>query len=171
MLEFQNPFIFKLMARSLYLSLFLVLAEVAAGAQTLKGTIKGKITAAGKPIEYAGVGLSGTSIGTVTGKDGSFLLKNVPFGTYQLQFHAIGFEKTEKPVTVHNSEVQFLSADLQPVDSQLGEVVVTGTLKESYTSKSPIKVEVYTPALFKKNPTPTVFEALQMVNGVQPQLN
>jgi outer membrane receptor for ferrienterochelin and colicins len=36
---------------------------------------------------------------------------------------------------------------------------------------SPIPVEVYTPAYFKKNPAPNIFESLQMVNGVQPQLN
>ena len=36
---------------------------------------------------------------------------------------------------------------------------------------SPIPVEVYSPAYFKKNPSPNIFESLQMVNGVQPQLN
>ena len=34
-----------------------------------------------------------------------------------------------------------------------------------------IMVEVYSPALFLKNPTPSIFESLSMINGVQPQLN
>src|SRR5690606_1698146 len=37
--------------------------------------------------------------------------------------------------------------------------------------ESPAAVEIYTPAFFKKNPTPSVFDALQQVNGVRPQLN
>ena len=37
--------------------------------------------------------------------------------------------------------------------------------------ESPVAVEVYTPQFFKKNPTPSIFESLQNVNGVRPQLN
>jgi outer membrane receptor for ferrienterochelin and colicins len=49
--------------------------------------------------------------------------------------------------------------------------VVTGTLKAVRRMESPVPVEVYTPQFFKKNPTPTLFDALQNVNGVRPQLN
>ena len=37
--------------------------------------------------------------------------------------------------------------------------------------ESAVPVEIYTATFFKKNPTPNVFEALQNVNGVRPQLN
>lgn len=37
--------------------------------------------------------------------------------------------------------------------------------------ETPVPVEVYTPAFLKKNPTSNIFEALQNVNGVRPQLN
>ena len=37
--------------------------------------------------------------------------------------------------------------------------------------ESPVPVEVYTPTFFRKNPTPSIFDALQTVNGVRPQLN
>ncbi len=37
--------------------------------------------------------------------------------------------------------------------------------------ETPVQVEVYTPAFLKKNPTSNIFEALQNVNGVRPQLN
>ncbi|MBW8361038.1 MAG: TonB-dependent receptor [Kaistella sp.] len=36
---------------------------------------------------------------------------------------------------------------------------------------SPVPVEVYSPLYFRKNPTPNIFEALQNINGVRPQLN
>jgi len=36
---------------------------------------------------------------------------------------------------------------------------------------SPVPVEVYKAAFFKANPTPSLFESLQNVNGVRPQIN
>ena len=53
----------------------------------------------------------------------------------------------------------------------LSDVVVTGTMKEMSRKDSPIPVEVVTAKFFKKNPTPSLFEAVGMLNGVQPQLN
>jgi outer membrane receptor for ferrienterochelin and colicins len=47
------------------------------------------------------------------------------------------------------------------------DVVVSGTMKAISKMDSPIPVEVYTPVLFKKNPTPSIFESLQMVNGIR----
>ncbi len=55
--------------------------------------------------------------------------------------------------------------------SNIDEVVISGTMKAVNRLESPIPVEVYTPAFFKKNPTPSIFDALQNVNGVRPQLN
>ena len=44
-------------------------------------------------------------------------------------------------------------------------------MKPVLRSESLVPVEVYTPAFLKKNPTSNVFEALQIVNGVRPQVN
>ncbi len=44
-------------------------------------------------------------------------------------------------------------------------------MKEVSRMESPVPVEIITPKLFQKNPVPSLFEALGMVNGVQPQLN
>jgi outer membrane receptor for ferrienterochelin and colicins len=50
-------------------------------------------------------------------------------------------------------------------------VVITGTIKPISKSKSPVNVEIYSQKFFQKNPTPSIFEAIAMVNGVKPQLN
>src|SRR5690606_42043912 len=55
--------------------------------------------------------------------------------------------------------------------SELEGVVITGTMKEVSRLESPIPVEVITSKLFKKNPTPSLFEVVGMANGVRPQLN
>lgn len=66
---------------------------------------------------------------------------------------------------------KMISVQLQPATKSLEEVVISGTLKEISKSNSPIAVESYSAKFFKKNATATVFEALSIVNGVQPQLN
>ncbi|PZU84731.1 MAG: TonB-dependent receptor [Chryseobacterium sp.] len=55
--------------------------------------------------------------------------------------------------------------------SNIDEVVISGTMKEVNRLESPVPVEVYTPKFFRKNPTPSIFDALQNINGVRPQLN
>ncbi|MBL7719352.1 MAG: TonB-dependent receptor [Flavipsychrobacter sp.] len=44
-------------------------------------------------------------------------------------------------------------------------------MKEVSKTDSPVPVEVYTYKFFRANPTPSIFDALQNVNGVRPQLN
>lgn len=54
---------------------------------------------------------------------------------------------------------------------QLKDIVITGTMKAVTKLDSPVPVEVYDKVFFQSNPTPSVFEALQNVNGVRPQVN
>src|SRR5690606_11434163 len=56
-------------------------------------------------------------------------------------------------------------------DAQLNEVVVTATMKEVSKLESPVPVEVYSANFFKTNPSTSIFDALQNVNGVRPQIN
>ncbi|MCJ8155433.1 TonB-dependent receptor [Chryseobacterium sp. SSA4.19] len=53
----------------------------------------------------------------------------------------------------------------------IDDIVMAGTIKPVSRSKSPVPVEIYSHKFFQKNPTPNVFEAIAMVNGVKPQLN
>lgn len=56
-------------------------------------------------------------------------------------------------------------------EKNIGEIVVSGTLKPVSRLNTPVPAEIYNKAFFKKNPTPNLFEALQNINGVRPQLN
>ena len=60
---------------------------------------------------------------------------------------------------------------LSPLEKEIDAVVVTGTMKAVQRLQSPVAVEVYSPQFFKKNPTPSIFESLQNINGIRPQLN
>lgn len=107
----------------------------------------------------------------VSDETGNFAITGLQPGNYLLHISMIGYEayhgNIHVPGDVNNPQV----FSLVPVNSSLDAVVVTGTMKPLLKKESPILVEVYTPQFLKKNPVPSIFEALQNVNGVRPQLN
>jgi len=151
------------------LSILSMLFVINAMGQT--GSISGKIISEALPLALVNIKIEGTQLITQTDSMGNYTLSKVKSGTYRIQVSAIGFRKMVKTITLRNDESSVLNFDLSNLQNDLDEVVVTGTLKEVKRLESPVPVEVYTPGYFKKNPTPSIFEALQNVNGVRPQLN
>jgi outer membrane receptor for ferrienterochelin and colicins len=140
-----------------------------ASAQT--GRMKGKITSDGKALEFVVVGIAGSTYNAVTDKSGDFMIPNIPAGAYEFLISMTGYKTEKKSIVIIADEELILDEDLFSLTGSLNEVVVSGTMKEMSRLESPIPVEVLTPTLFKRNPTPSLFESMQMVNGVQPQLN
>ncbi|GAA0529530.1 TonB-dependent receptor [Chitinophaga japonensis] len=161
------------MVKSIRLILCLCLLTVtAAQAQNAStGRLKGSVQADGKPVPFASIGFTGMKTGTVTDSAGVYELAALPAGRHVLQVSAVGYVKYAQPVQVKAGGTTRLDVRLQPTASSLNEVVVTGTLKPVSKMESPVPVDVYTPVFFRKNPTPSLFDALQNINGVRPQLN
>ncbi len=132
-------------------------------------SISGKVISNGQGLPYVNVYLKGTSKGAVTKDDGSYIISNVKAGTFTVVASFTGFQTQKKPVIINSKNV-IVNFDLKESEI-LDEVIVTGTLKAVSRLESPVPVEVYSPTFFKKNPTPNIFDALQNVNGVRPQLN
>ncbi|HET9744309.1 MAG TPA: TonB-dependent receptor, partial [Chitinophagaceae bacterium] len=107
----------------------------------------------------------------VSDETGHFLITGLRPGNYLLHISMIGFEAFHENIRVPGDTVNPKVFNLVPVNASLDAVVVTGTMRQMQKKESPILVEVYTPQFFKKNPVPSIFEALQNVNGVRPQLN
>ncbi|WP_028663517.1 TonB-dependent receptor [Runella zeae] len=156
--------------KKIYLLLALALVQFYAFAQT--GSIRGTVTVKGKPLEFATAALKGTQYGTTTNEQGVFEIKNIKYGTYQLIISAIGYRNITKSVTVSEAKFfQELTLQGEELENSLAEVVVTGTMKEVSKLESAVPVEIYTPVFFKRNPVPNLFESLQNINGIRPQLN
>ena len=147
--------------------LLCVLAPMLSFAQT---TMKGKITSEGQSLSGANIVLKNTKYATISDSMGVYSITNISSGNYEILVSYTGFKSQKKNISVTDSNEITLNFDLK--DSHvLDEVVITGTLKAVSRLESPVPVEVYKPAFFKKNPTANIFEALQNVNGVRPQLN
>jgi len=155
----------KLLAILLLVSLSL--ASVAQDSSSINGVVvKDQL-----PLPYINIAVLNTSKGTSSDSLGHFSIENVAAGTYTIQFSGIGYTTVKKDLTVTANQKINLQVQMMEDINQLNEVVVTGTLKEVTKMESPILIEVYSPTLFRKNPTPNIFESLSIVNGVQPQIN
>ncbi len=149
--------------------LFILSQSIVFGQQT--GKITGKITCERNAVLFVNVGLSNTSYGTSTNEQGVFNINNIPIGKYTLQASAIGYKNYKRTIEVKPNETVSIQFELEKMEQQLNEVVITGTLNEVTLMESVAPIEVFTPVFFRKNPTPALFEALQIVNGVRPQIN
>ncbi|MFT5077460.1 MAG: outer membrane receptor for ferrienterochelin and colicins [Flavobacteriaceae bacterium] len=136
-----------------------------------KGTLEGEVMFNGISESFVNILVKGTNIGTTTDDKGEYILKNIPLGKQKIIVSFVGFETQQKTITIVSDKINYLNFDLIEEERYLEEVVISGTLKPVKKSNSPVPVEVYSPSFFKKNPTPSVFESMQNVNGVRPQVN
>jgi TonB-linked SusC/RagA family outer membrane protein len=104
--------------RLIYLLLCLIAGIGFAAAQTVR--VNGSVISAedNEPVIGATVVVKGTTIGTVTSVDGSFVLPNIPSGS-TLVFSFIGYKSQEVEATGSRINVR-----LEPNSQQLEEVVV-----------------------------------------------
>lgn len=133
---------------------------------TITGTVRNAEDRDALP--FVNVYIAGTTQGTTTDDNGNFSL-SVPSTNGKLVASHLGFVNDTLAIRSGTNRYQIL---LKPEANTLQEVtVMSGTLREVSKMDSPIPVEIYSPAMFMKNPTPSIFESLSMINGVQPQLN
>ena len=148
------------------LSFLLILISVfSINAQSF--VVKGRVFSGGAPLEAASVYLNATAVGVTTNQKGAFSI-STDARSAALTISYIGYKT--KTIVISNGKYDLGIIELVPNDS-LEEVVISGTLKPISKLDSPLPVEVYGKAFFSANPTASVFEALENVNGIRPQLN
>ncbi|WP_374758127.1 TonB-dependent receptor domain-containing protein [Flavobacterium sp. UMI-01] len=152
--------------KNLILVLSLFIGSLSMGQTILKGTI----STDGNPLPMANVVLKKMNKATITDENGKFEFKNLPLGNYDLHVSYTGLQSERASISLSDTTIVVVDFNLK-ANHSLDEVVVTGTLKPVTRLESAVPVEVYKPSFFKKNPTANVFDALQNVNGVRPQLN
>ena len=132
-------------------------------------SLSGKIYSNSEVLPYVNIYLKDYTLGTASDSEGYYEIKNIPNGIYTLIISSIGYKT--KSITIAFNNNQIIRNFSLESDNSLNEVVISGTLRPVSKSNSPVPVEVYSETFFRKNPTPSIFESLQNVNGVRPQLN
>ncbi len=133
-------------------------------------TIRGSISTDNGPIPGATVQIVGTATGTASDNQGKYELTDIPPGNLTLEFRSIGFHNLKKEIQLEANETLLVDVSLEENNLGLDEIVITGTMKPTYVTASPIKVEVVTSEhinTFIPAAASSVVEGLKLVNGIQ----
>ncbi|WP_257670416.1 TonB-dependent receptor [Parapedobacter tibetensis] len=135
---------------------------------SINGTIEDR---SGESVPWATISIPSLKIGVTADSTGSYLLTGIPAGNWELEVKYVGYRPYSLKIRTNGTTPTQKDITLMDERASLDEVVVSGTMKEVSKLDSPVPVEVYTAKFFKANPAPSVFDALQNINGVRPQLN
>src|SRR5688572_8641070 len=96
-------------------------ALVAFSQSTLSGKVLDSLSR--KPVPYVNVFFANTTIGTITDSTGSFAIRNIPNGKYDLTFSFVGYNTVQRPIDFSGGE-QKLTVYLSEQVVQLKEIYI-----------------------------------------------
>ena len=131
--------------------------------------IQGVVYSNSETIPYVKIIVKSLKINTISDINGRFRLENIPNGMYELKLFAFGFKP--KTISIKSPSSSILKINIEKESQNFEEVVVSGTLKETSKKESIVNVEIFRPKILNKNPSPSIYESIGIVNGVRPQLN
>ncbi|GAA3984949.1 TonB-dependent receptor [Mucilaginibacter dorajii] len=159
----------------LLILLQLTICSFAFASGTIKGTVTDKKT--GEPLVGATVSIhsktSGYKISTGVGLDGSFVFKNVPAGSYEIDARYVAFDKEDKNIEVQDGVTTTVNLALKTKDNNLNEVTVTGhgdrtsdKAAQSAERRSPQILNAVSARTIEASPDITIANVTQRVSGV-----
>ncbi len=131
--------------------------------------ISGTVNSEEGLLPFANVVINGTNIGTTTDGDGYFEIDRLAPGTYHLTASFVGYIAQKQKIVITGEHEYHLNFNLT-LSSTLDEIVVTGTMKPTFVSASPIKIDVVTSTqleTYLPTASSSIVESIQLVNGVQ----
>ena len=120
-----------------FLPFFLLAAAVHSPADLcgqIRGTVNGTVTdsVSGAPLPNTNVYLSSTTIGTNTGRDGKYVLTNIPPGVFQVVASRVGHGVKAEIIRVAQAETLRMDFPLVPVTLQGDEVQVLAHVNKEW---------------------------------------
>jgi len=144
--------------------LFLLIALPASiQAQT---AVSGKITDAisGSPLVGATVYIPDLKLGAVSGRDGIYLIKDLPSGAYVLSISMIGYARQVQEVVVKG--LINMNYSLRPSSTTLKDVIVTGVPAATDKQNTPYAISTVSYSQLLENTSTNVIDAIAKEPGV-----
>jgi len=122
-----------------------------------------------KPIVNANVYIPDLKTGASTNKEGFYSLQNIPQGTFVVQARLIGYAvKTATVKIEQNTTIDFV---LEPSNTELKEVIITGNSSAVDPSKTPQPITQVSNQYLNENSATNVIDAIANVPGVSAMTN
>ncbi len=133
-----------------------------------QSAVAGVVRFGGLPLEGAAVSVGAVRV--VTGATGQFRLTGLAEGPATLRVAALGYKSVVSSITV-GPGLEPIVVELEESTRELDPLVVTGTLRETRLSESPVKVEVVSARFLERNLTNNLMESLQTLTGISQQVD
>ena len=143
----------------------LLLGAIAFAQTTVTGTV---VDDNGEPVPGANIVITGKAIGTTTDFDGNFTLDTDEEPPFELRITSIGYSDATAEVTSNN---QALSITLNETQTFLDEVVISASRTPERIFESPVTVERMDLKTIKTAASPTFYDALENLKGVDMNTN
>ncbi len=154
------------MKKLLSIIFVLLMGSVMFAQTSITGSVKESRT--GAPIPGANIKVEGKSIGTNTDFDGNFSIKVAQNPPFTLEISLIGYASTKVEIT--QSE-QTVSVVLDESATTLDEVVVSASRTPERVLESPVTIERMDIRDIKNTSSPTFYDGLENLKGVDVNTN
>lgn len=148
---------------SIFITLFI--GSVMVAQTIITGTVKEKD---GQPIPGANIQVVGKSIGTTTDFDGNFELKVMQTPPFTIEASLIGYSNVVVEITKEEQRVEVSLAEASTV---LDEVVVSASRTPERILESPVTIERMDVREIKNTSSPTFYDGLENLKGVDVNTN
>ncbi len=155
-----------IMKKLLSVCFALFLGSVMVAQTTITGTVKEAKT--GQPIPGANIKVVGKSMGTTADFDGNFSLKVAQNPPFSLEISLIGYSSAKVEITQNNQQVNVL---LEESATALDEVVVSASRTPERILESPVTIERMDVREIKNTSSPTFYDGLENLKGVDVNTN
>jgi outer membrane receptor protein involved in Fe transport len=144
----------------------LLVGTVMVAQTTVSGTVKEAKT--GQPIPGANIKVVGKSMGTTADFDGNFSLKIAQNPPFTLEVSLIGYSSSKVEITKND---QVVNVELEESATALDEVVVSASRTPERILESPVTIERMDVREIKNTSSPTFYDGLENLKGVDVNTN
>ncbi|MFT5145832.1 MAG: iron complex outermembrane receptor protein [Polaribacter sp.] len=150
------------MIKKILLLAFLVCGSTAILAQTtITGTVKDAKT--GEALPGANIKVERKAVGTNTDFDGNFSLNVADIPPFSLQISVLGYKTEKVEVTKNNQNIDVL---LTENETFLDEIVVSASRTPERIMESPVTIERLDSRAIKNTSSPSFYDGLENLKGV-----
>ena len=154
------------MKKLLSIIFVLFMGSVMLAQTSITGTVKEAKT--GEPIPGANVKVEGKSIGTTTDFDGNFSFKVAQNPPFTLEISLIGYASIKVEITQIEQRINVV---LDEAATALDEVVVSASRTPERVLESPVTIERMDVREIKNTSSPTFYDGLENLKGVDVNTN
>jgi iron complex outermembrane recepter protein len=150
------------MKKNLLFYLAMLQVIYASSQNSLKGTVKDKLT--GEKIPAATIYLADLKLGVTTDSSGSYELKSLPKGKFLVECKLVGFNTPVKTVVITGETRLDFEVEQSAVEMQ--EVTVTGSSQSTELKENPISMAVIGQASLFENTASNLIDNITKTPGV-----